>query len=600
VTDDDDLTQQLGGPDTVWRSDHEATRPVDIRGVLDMNEDRYTSQRSLGIGGMGKVSLCKDRRIGRDVAHKVVRADVATPAARRAFLAEARVQAQLEHPAIVPVYDIGLDENGVEYFTMRAIAGITLLDVLNRLRAGDAVIGQMFSRLKLLDAFRQVCLAVDYAHAKGVVHRDLKPANVMLGEFGEVYILDWGAAKVVGADELAVAVPDATPALGTPGYVAPEQVVIGGVVDRGADIYALGAILFEILTLQRLHRGSPTDIVQSTTRGADARARARAPERDVSPELEEVCVKATMLAAGDRFASVRELHDAIAGFLDGRRNVALRRELANRHSAEATAEAEHALALGPDAEAHRRRALQELARALALDPDDRDARKTLLRLIAEPPREPPADVIAEIDAANDDEGKFAAKLGALGYASFIGVAALAFPSGLRSPIGLAIVVAAVVVAAVWCTKLTRRFNAWEGFAVFLVASVAVVVSTGFYGPLMIVPALAAANTMAFVFATVRPYRKPILIIGCLVMVGPAFAEWAGLIRQTYTFVDGHIVIVPWFVEFPETVVRSSLILVNLATLLIPSIILWKIADTKDDLRRRLVVQTWQMRQLVSD
>src|SRR5262245_52165310 len=125
MTDDGDQTQRLDdGPATLWRHDTDATRPVDIRGQLDMHEDRYKPDRSLGAGGMGTVDLCRDRRIGRDVALKKVRIDVATPAARRAFLAEARVQAQLEHPSIVPVYDIDLDDDGVEFFTMRPIAGI--------------------------------------------------------------------------------------------------------------------------------------------------------------------------------------------------------------------------------------------------------------------------------------------------------------------------------------------------------------------------------------------------------------------------------------------------------------------------------------------
>src|SRR5262249_4049186 len=160
------------------------------------------------------------------------------------------------------------------------------------------------SRRKLLAAFSNVCLAVHYAHARGVLHRDLKPANLMLGDFGEVYVLDWGLAKIAGeaeaADEQVVSVPDghqtvAGAMLGTPGYPAPE-VLRGQTATVAADVYALGAILFEILTGKRLH---PAENVQklmaSTIAGADARASVRAPQSDVAPELEALCVECTAL-----------------------------------------------------------------------------------------------------------------------------------------------------------------------------------------------------------------------------------------------------------------------------------------------------------------
>jgi len=263
----------------------ESTRALDLEGQLDLREDRYERNRVLGTGGMGEVVLVRDRRIGREIAVKTVRVDIASPAARRAFLAEARMQAQLEHPAIIPVYDIGIDEAGREFFTMRAIAGITLSKVLSLLRSGDRETSQEYTTLKLLDVFRRLCLVVEYAHQKGVIHRDLKPANVMLGEYGEIYVLDWGLAQKHGDPKEST--DPGSPVLGTPGYIAPEQTFTGSQVDGRADVYALGAILFEILSLQRLHVGRDSnEILKSTRRKHSVTAQQRAPERDIPPELD--------------------------------------------------------------------------------------------------------------------------------------------------------------------------------------------------------------------------------------------------------------------------------------------------------------------------
>ncbi len=164
---------------------------------------------------------------------------------RARFVREARVQAQLEHPAIVPVYDFGIDGAGQPFFTMKCVRGATLESAIDDLRRADETALRLFTRHKLLAAFVQVCLAVDFAHERGVIHRDLKPANVMLGGHGEVYVLDWGVAKVRSAtrtldptaEDAPEPVDDAPPEgttttksaptaagamLGTPGYMAPR------------------------------------------------------------------------------------------------------------------------------------------------------------------------------------------------------------------------------------------------------------------------------------------------------------------------------------------------------------------------------------------
>jgi eukaryotic-like serine/threonine-protein kinase len=172
----DDPNDGIGDEaDTIWSHMVGTTRPIDLADT-DLRGDRYEKTRVLGIGGMGEVTLVRDHRIGRDVALKTVRESVDTPEARHAFVAEARMQAQLEHPSIIPVYDIGIDASGREFFTMRAIVGTTLSKVLSRLREGDPAITAEFSMFRLLETFRRLCLVIEYAHGKGVIHRDLKPA----------------------------------------------------------------------------------------------------------------------------------------------------------------------------------------------------------------------------------------------------------------------------------------------------------------------------------------------------------------------------------------------------------------------------------------
>lgn len=298
---------------------------------------RYDVRATLGEGGMGEVLLCRDRRIGRDVAMKIaLRSRADQPEMRARFLREARVQGQLEHPAIVPVYDMATDASGRSFFTMKRVRGLTLETVIGHLEAGESALAREYTLHKLLAAFGRVCLAIDFAHSRGVVHRDLKPANVMLGDFGEVYVLDWGVAKVEGAhdvDDPEVATldesgerpcgPNATEhgiVLGTPAYMAPEQ-QYGHPVDARTDVYALGAILFEILT----HRG----LWESRARRGTDLTKALEWARDVPLELTATWRKATSRLPADRHESARALHDEIERYLSGDRDLFARRAFAS-------------------------------------------------------------------------------------------------------------------------------------------------------------------------------------------------------------------------------------------------------------------------------
>src|SRR5215471_4975278 len=143
---------------------------------------------------MGTVLLSRDPELGRDLALKVMRADyTGRPAVMQRFREEAQVGGQLQHPGVVPVYELGCADDGRPYFTMKLVKGVTLAQLLKE-RSSPAQ-----DRPRFLKVFEQVCQTVAYAHAKGVIHRDLKPANVMVGAFGEVQVMDWGLAKVLNA-----------------------------------------------------------------------------------------------------------------------------------------------------------------------------------------------------------------------------------------------------------------------------------------------------------------------------------------------------------------------------------------------------------------
>ena len=371
---------------------------------------RYEPGQTLGEGGMGVVRLASDRRIGREVAIKAMRgADASRRDLVARFLREACVQGQLEHPAIVPVYDLGRDPGGALYFTMKRVRGETFEQIVARLRSNDGDAARQHTRRKLLTAFASACQAVEFAHTRGVVHRDLKPANVMLGDFGEVYVLDWGVAKLVGVSDAVVTgrpsiVPGSDPGsrtsagatMGTPGYMSPEQ-ALGEPVDERADVYALGAILFEVLCLQPLHEARTVEgALTSTVQGAEARASVRAPHLDVPPELESLCVRATQVEPADRFQTVRELLEALERFLDGDRDVERRRQLAVEHTRAARRAADEALAERDPSSVARREALREVGRALALDPSSEEAVATLVALLTRPPREMPPEALAEM------------------------------------------------------------------------------------------------------------------------------------------------------------------------------------------------------------
>ena len=298
---------------------------------------RYSLLGKIGAGGMATVYLARDQSLLRSVALKVQHADPDGVNGR--FLEEAQVLGQLEHPNIVPLYTLESAPNGPSFSTMRYLRGSSLHDVLRCLSTGDSAVVAEYSLTRLMQIFLQVTQAVSYAHNQGVIHRDLKPANVMLGEHGEVQVVDWGIAKVRSAAGVHTDSQDGLTMpgqiVGTPSYMAPEQWA-GSAVDERADIYALGVMLYEMLTLRRPFNGqNPLLLCREVLTAPPPPLRTVAPDRSIPLELEEACLKALAKLPEERQAQVRELYRAVQAWLETETDKARRHTLAEEKVAEA-------------------------------------------------------------------------------------------------------------------------------------------------------------------------------------------------------------------------------------------------------------------------
>ncbi len=586
--------------------------------VFDAQEfvDRYSTISTLGEGGMGEVRLCTDARIGRDVAMKFIRLDHHTRADYRTrFLREVRIQGQLEHPSIVPVYDLGIGADGATYFTMKRVRGLTLADILDRLRVKDQLTIAQYSQRKLLAAFQSVCLALEFAHARGVIHRDLKPANVMLGDFGEVYVLDWGIAKIKSEpndpateEARATNIVDSGEHLetqvgsfvGTLGYLSPEQ-LSGEEVDGRSDVYGLGALLFEILTLEPLHRGAPVKIAQSTAAQVDAHCSTRFPDREVPPELEKICVKATMLEPQDRYARARDLHDAIARYLDGDRDLERRRALAEKHLAVAEIEIA-AIKKGRGAGgAHRAKALGELGRALALDPTNETALGDIVDLFLRPPPEIPPEVRTDLRRSRDTAQRETARAGLIAFP--IGLLLL-LPSfmtmGINSWMLIAIIVSCLSVVTVLCFVQFRRPRQWTSYFILTAASVAFIAISRIYGPLVLLPEMTMSTAFVYAMYPDRRVQSASITVMATTFALPALLERIGVVPPSYLFRDGQMIILPHLCRISELTTMNFLTASTLLFMLVGVVSVRRVRNSLNAAEERLSLQAWQLRQLVPE
>ena len=329
----------LRGPSSIYEGQTARLGEVRLRArqrvsaeVLPESNRHYRKGGVVAMGGMGAIHEARQPAMGRKVAMKVMLNDQTESGLRR-FINEARITGMLEHPNIVPVHELGIDAEGRVFYTMKFVHGTTLAEVLAGLCLENRETAEKYPLSFLLTVFQKVCDAIAFAHSRGVHHRDLKPENVMIGDFGEVLVMDWGLSKETGfasdAEDIAQTVEmlvggelktmDGS-VLGTPAYMSPEQ-ARGEIdaIDERSDIYSLGVILHEILYLQPPVAGTDmNEIVQKVAHGVTdtmpERARLHLPGGKVPPSLDAVRRKALAHDPARRYQKVQDLQEDITAY----------------------------------------------------------------------------------------------------------------------------------------------------------------------------------------------------------------------------------------------------------------------------------------------
>jgi serine/threonine-protein kinase len=533
--------------------------------------ERYEMGPPIGRGGMGEVLVAHDVQIGRYVAIKRLRDDDPSPGMLSRFLREARIQGRLEHPAIPPVYELNHDANDRPYFAMRKLEGVSLGDTLRDPRSP-------FTRRRLLNAFVDVCNAIELAHSRGVIHLDLKPSNILLGK----HVIDWGIAREIGAT------PERS--VGTPGYMAPEQIRANIALDERVDVYALGCLLFEILTGRPLHpRGLVA--VDSALRGATIS------DDDMPIELAGVCRRATAVVRDHRIASARELADAVQCYLDGDRDTARRRELAREH----LDAARDALATISDEELRRSTAMREAGRALALDPALPGAAELVGTIMLEPPNRIPKAVAAELAALERQESemmnRFSRRIAALFLALPPGLALVGIRDVPYLTVFAGIALVMLIVTLFRSTDHARLRSAIYIFGLITIA--------GLFGrmftPFLLAPGVAAVAISSFAFnpfSRIRRIAAGFTVVLILVIVGLWLAEVVGLLSKTTEIIDGKIVLTSPLEGIENIPALPLLCVYVVALLVIASLNAHRALQESRRARQRVHVQAWHLRQLL--
>jgi len=559
-------------------------------------DQRYDLGPILGRGGMGEVRLARDTRIDREVAVKLMHPDQRDPQTIARFFREAQIQGALEHPAVVPVHDLGIDPAGNPFFVMKRLAGVTLADVFANPTA-------KWPRRLLLARFVDICLAIELAHTRGIVHRDLKPANLMLGDFGEAYILDWGLARIISDTTIVVAALSgdhkagetaAGALLGTPGYMAPEQIQ-SEEIGPGTDVFALGCVLYEVLAGKpALPRGVAALVV--TLDSECHRPSTKAPtDREIPPELDDLCARATARERAAR-PSARELGEAVQAYLDGDRDLERRRELAAEHARRAEIE------LATAGDLARATAMAEAGRALALDPQNATAQTVLGHLLLEAPETFPAEALAAADAERIESRRAVVRLAVHVYRLVIvlGVGMIVFLNVVELwPIFIIIALAfASMFGSHWFAnrKLPLR-TPWMlvGLAVncTMLGMSALVFGPLFVTPVFLIGSLASWLTQPWGYSSwvvVAAHCVPVFIVVAL--------EALGLVPSTFQLDPHQVVLTSWVVELTPAATILVLTLSIAMQLLNTASLTLSNRRIQEHAQNRIHVQRWHLQQLL--
>ena len=552
-----------------------------------MSDPRYAQLDVVGEGGMGQVQRFQDHLLERSVARKVMHPQIAAdPAGQERFLREARIQGRLEHPAVVPVYDLGHDANGLPWFTMQEVRGETLQKVISALGSGDTEFEVRFSQRRLLTSFVQVCRAIDYAHSRKVLHRDLKPANIILGEFGDVHVLDWG---------LAVALGEVASGGGTAGYMAPEQ-ILKKPLDQRCDVYALGAILFEVLAHRPMLEGNQDERRALAVGEARDRPPSSVAADPVPPELDAIVIGATRKDPTQRIQSARELANLVEQYLDGDRDREIQRARAARHL---TTAAPLVDALETATTEDRERALLQVNSALALDPGNELALELMRKILTHVPATMPPEVEAAQLAAEEQNWASVSRTMSLRMANWMALVPLAWAMGpLSVPFAVSVVASVVLTFAVaWLLGRRPRLSQ-AGISMVLAISALPLIGASFiFGSFVLVPALASTGMVLAASHLRSRARAPVILIGVLVVLAPFGLSELGLIAPSYAFTGDEVHILPRLLHFPPVASKLLLVAATITTLMVPSLLAGQLKDRLALAERRLLLTAWHLQRL---
>ena len=300
--------------------------------------DKFSKLKTIGSGGTASIISAYEAALGREVAIKVLRPGYRkNPKFLERFIREARATSQIAHPNIVPIHEIGVLENAGMFFTMKKINGETLKDIIDKIRYKNQRYVSEYPLRRLLEIFVSTCQGVAFAHSKGIIHRDLKPENIMVGDYGEVLVLDWGLVKhIKETDKEKASIDHENVQLdlkldgmqtvdgaisGTPLFMSPEQAE-GDTksIDHKTDVYSLGTILYSILTLCGAPFDDtlePAEILELVVKGDFVRPSKRTPTNRISKELEAICLKSMSTSKHDRYHDVKALISDIRNYQYG-------------------------------------------------------------------------------------------------------------------------------------------------------------------------------------------------------------------------------------------------------------------------------------------
>ncbi len=557
-------------------------------GPLVLPAAGYALGEVIGRGGMGEVVAARDLRIGREVAVKRMRAKQPSAEALARFLREARIQARLDHPAIVPVHELGIDADGLPYFTMKRLTGATLTQKL----------AEGIPLARSLRAFADVGLAVELAHSRGVVHRDLKPSNIMLGGYGEVYVIDWGIARVIGEDvatgggegsadiETIDGGTKTGAILGTPGYMAPEQ-IRGHAVTEQADIYSLGAILFEILAGEPAHpRGASA--IGSTLGAAQVSPAERRPDRGIAPELDALTFQC-LAELPERRPTAHELAERVQAFLDGDRDLVHRRRLAGEQMAAARAANEAG---------DRALAMQHAGRATALDPQNLEAVELLSYLVLQPPVRMPPALAQRLDDSERQHARHRSSRAQYGYLAVFAMFPLLLLTHVQNWTLVAAFYGLVALGAV-LTRMSVASGEPRIRAILVVLLAGILLFSRIASPFVLTPtAICIVLAMLTPIAWVSERPRLMAAWAVLAVMLPFVIEWIGVLPTSWWLGDDRLVIDSTIVRSDGPAVSVGLIITNLAFVMVFTLLVASVNRERRKAERAMLVQSWHLEQLL--